>query len=309
MSSQVDFVVALAWPETYCKQASAWYDPLMRWIGFNRQGYYQVGHAAVVLVDGETGECSYFDFGRYHSPFGYGRVRSVWTDPELKVLTRADIQGGRLLNMHNLLTELSENPFCHGEGVLCAGCYAVSGVKSTQKRIKAMQEKGLWTYGPFARRGTNCSRFVRHVLLSSVSSWRKRWLLRLPWMVTPSPMYLVRLGDFGDRLQTEGVVHVPKECAWGEVLSEPNRPPDLPRTARWLSGEGAGSWYCISQVGTGFHIVRYDCQGREESRGIYVLDHTGFDASRAYELVCPSHYRSVSVRQENTLFCFSLQAF
>ena len=51
------FAIALAWPETLCKQAGAWYDYLLYYAGINRKGYYKVGHAAVVLVDDETQSC------------------------------------------------------------------------------------------------------------------------------------------------------------------------------------------------------------------------------------------------------------
>ena len=62
------FAIALAWPETQCKEAVAWYDGLMRMININKNGYYKVGHAAIVLVEDISGRCHYFDFGRYHAP-------------------------------------------------------------------------------------------------------------------------------------------------------------------------------------------------------------------------------------------------
>ena len=74
------FVVALAWPANMCRQAGAWYDGLMNLLGISKNHYYRVGHAALVLVKSETGECFYFDFGRYHSPFHHGRVRNATTD-------------------------------------------------------------------------------------------------------------------------------------------------------------------------------------------------------------------------------------
>ncbi|MDQ3395429.1 MAG: hypothetical protein M3512_15145, partial [Bacteroidota bacterium] len=66
------FAILLAWPETFCKQAGGWYDPLLSWLGISKNHYYRVGHAAVVLVNGFNGSLQYFDFGRYHSPYGYG---------------------------------------------------------------------------------------------------------------------------------------------------------------------------------------------------------------------------------------------
>ncbi len=71
------FAIAIAWPSTFCKQPGSWYDPLTLWLGVNYNHYYRVGHAAVVLIDPDKNKCHYFDFGRYHAPFQYGRVRNA----------------------------------------------------------------------------------------------------------------------------------------------------------------------------------------------------------------------------------------
>ncbi len=44
------FAIALAWPQTYCKQPGAWYDPITLLLGINKNNYYKVGHAALVLI-------------------------------------------------------------------------------------------------------------------------------------------------------------------------------------------------------------------------------------------------------------------
>ena len=82
------FAIAIAWPQTYCKQPGSWYDPLTALLGINRNNYYRAGHAALVLIDIQGKKCHYFDFGRYHSPFQHGRVRSAETDHDLKMFTR-----------------------------------------------------------------------------------------------------------------------------------------------------------------------------------------------------------------------------
>src|SRR6056297_275305 len=79
------FAIALAWPEAYCKQPGAWYDPLLLWLKINKNNFYKVGHAAVVLADVENRKFHYFDFGRYHAPYGHGRVRSATTDDDLTI--------------------------------------------------------------------------------------------------------------------------------------------------------------------------------------------------------------------------------
>ena len=48
------FALVLAWPETKCKQAGAWYDYPLQLMNLNKNGYYKIGHAAIVLIDDHT---------------------------------------------------------------------------------------------------------------------------------------------------------------------------------------------------------------------------------------------------------------
>jgi hypothetical protein len=53
--------IALAWPDTYCKKAGAWYDTPAEWLRISKNNYYKVGHAALVLIEKSSGNCNYFD--------------------------------------------------------------------------------------------------------------------------------------------------------------------------------------------------------------------------------------------------------
>jgi hypothetical protein len=108
------FAIALAWPDTFCKQAGAWYDFYMEKMGISTNNHYKVGHAAVVLINGQNGKCHYFDFGRYHAPFGYGRVRDGISDPDLRIKTKAIIRKSKTIeNFNAILNELYhiQDPF------------------------------------------------------------------------------------------------------------------------------------------------------------------------------------------------------
>ena len=100
--------LVLAWPKTKVKQAGAWYDALMTFFGFNKNGYYKAGHAALVLINDKTKSCTYSDFGRYQSPFGFGRVRTENTDCNLSISTKAIYRNGELQNAIQILTELEK---------------------------------------------------------------------------------------------------------------------------------------------------------------------------------------------------------
>ena len=45
------FAIAIAWPETLCKQASAWYDALLHHLSINKEGYYKVAAQSKHALD------------------------------------------------------------------------------------------------------------------------------------------------------------------------------------------------------------------------------------------------------------------
>lgn len=184
--------IALAWPETYCKQAGAWYDGLMNTIGISKNRYYKVGHAAVVLIENKTGNCFYFDFGRYHAPYGHGRVRDNETDHDLEILTKAQFNNnGEILNFGHILLEIAQNEVCHGIGTLHAS-YTKIIFKKAYQTAKCIQEKCPFEYGPFVWSGTNCSRFVRTVLLSGKPPFLHQLKITFPYTISPSPLVNVK---------------------------------------------------------------------------------------------------------------------
>ena len=201
--------IALAWPETFCKQAGSWYDHLMYMLGVNEKGYYKVGHAAIVLVDGASGLCHYFDFGRYHAPHGFGRVRSAKTDHDLIINTKAIIDENEIVNLDEILLELFNNPSTHGTGVIHGSQISVDFRKSFQLAME-LQGKDFIQYGPFVSMGTNCSRFVNSILRASCAGLSAKIVLGLPWMLTPTPIWNLKalrkeIVSVGEELDIEKV--------------------------------------------------------------------------------------------------------
>ncbi len=180
--------IVLAWPQTFCKQAGAWYDRVMYFLGINTGGYYKVGHAAIVLVDCSSGSCHYFDFGRYHAPQAKGRVRSAKTDHDLNIQTKAMVNGNEIINLEEILIELYNNPSTHGSGVIY-GAQTPIDFNRSYRLAKELQDDDFIPYGPFINRGTNCSRFVNNILRAGCTNIITKTALRLPWMLTPTPMW------------------------------------------------------------------------------------------------------------------------
>lgn len=191
MSKRDGFAIACAWPETFCKEPGSWYDKLMNDIGISQNGYYRVGHAALILVQKGTGICSYYDFGRYHAPQGFGRVRNSEHDHELHLRTKAIIIDNQISNLKQILTELHGNESGHGEGPLF-GTYTSIRYKKVHYKIQSMINDEFIKYGPFVPSGTNCSRFVNAVIRAGRPALDQHVLLKYPLTVSPTPMWNLR---------------------------------------------------------------------------------------------------------------------
>jgi hypothetical protein len=211
------FAIAIAWPETFCKQAGSWYDGIMNFLRISQNNYYKVGHAAIVLVNEDNGLCYYFDFGRYHAPFGSGRVRDQITDHDLEMETIARITDGHFDNFEEILDELKNNPACHGSGSICAE-YCALDFKKALVKAKSLQVNSPLRYGPFIWKGSNCSRFVRTIILSGYPSFFNYLLLFFPLTLTPTPIGNVRALKFFKQIQNiiirkdKGIAKMGSEC-------------------------------------------------------------------------------------------------
>lgn len=208
------FAIVLAWPETLCKQAGGWYEPITRFLGFNKNGYYKIGHAAIVLVNDQTGICQYFDFGRYHSPYGFGRVRSAFTDHDLKIETTAEILEHGIENLNEILTELYYNKSTHGTGPINATLTRIDYNAALEKTLQ-MQACEFIEYGPLLPKGTNCSRFVNTVALAGKPSFLEQMALTFPLTISPSPMW--NLTATGNQITIVGAPEISEEI----LLEEP----------------------------------------------------------------------------------------
>jgi hypothetical protein len=178
---QNDFLVTLAWPEGMVEGPGSWYDKFA-----STNGKYRVGHSAIVLINAVTKKALYFDFGRYHSPLGYGRVRDIETDPEVSLIN-AKIENNILLNIENILLQLSSMKATHGEGKMYASVISGINFNDAFSTAKSIQEKGMLVYGPFIIGGTNCSRFVADVIKASGPIFIKKLRLTFQFCISPSP--------------------------------------------------------------------------------------------------------------------------
>ena len=295
--------IALAWPDTYCKKAGAWYDTPAEWLKISNGNYYKVGHAALVLIEKTTGLCHYFDFGRYHSPHLHGRVRSAHTDHDLELNIRALFDDtGKLSNYEDILWELYNNESCHGTGKLHASYIDINFEKAFNK-AREMQTASPTVYGPFVPGGTNCSRFVNTVIVAGSPKWYYRMRLKYPTTISPTPKGNVKtlkhysvVGEDGVLIAHHGAPR--KGGLLPKVVPAPTKPQNLPENLHWLSGEGCGSWFYLNQEMDGIDIQRFSSDGKLECRGIFhQVSGPPFNIHEPFEVTYPSHCAEVHLIQ------------
>jgi len=180
-------IISLAWPDTKVAMEGKWYDVPLRWLGANKNGKYIAGHAAFLLVNHNNNKVYYFDYGRYHTPTKFGRVRDEVTDPDLGIKQEAIIREGGIENITELLMELYNNKACHGTGRLNAAVVKNIDFTKAYSKVKQMQNRGAINYGPFAVSGSTCSRLVAQVVLVSTNNWLTKLMIRLPYTLSVTP--------------------------------------------------------------------------------------------------------------------------
>ena len=305
------FAIALAWPETFCKLSGSWYDRITGLFGISQNHYYKVGHAALVLVDG-MGKCNYFDFGRYHAPYNHGRVRSEVTDHGLEIRTGASISydGKRIENLEDILTGLQYNAECHGEGAIHAS-YCQVNFELALKKALQLQDQSPIPYGPFLPNGTNCSRFVNACIYAGMPDLKYRLKLKFCVPLTPTP--LNNVNALSNKLIIPKLRQYEPFCPMPvadmqklkTTLPEPARPSNISGKAKWLSGEGAGSWFIIEEPKEGYDnrylVKRFDPEGNLECERLFsVINNNTLELNKPYRVEHISHCARVHIRQSGT---------
>jgi uncharacterized protein DUF6695 len=266
----------------------------------------------LVLIDNKNQKCHYFDFGRYHSPFQYGRVRSSDTDHELEINTIPLISenGTTIINYYEILRELQLNPACHGEGEIHAS-YCTINFQDAFNNANEMQHASPIPYGPFRYKGSNCSRFVNKTILAGNPSIRHKIKLNFFVPLTPTPINNVNSLKhkiiLPKRLKGIGFIplHKLEYSLLKSTLPQPLRNNKVPDNAQWLSGEGVGSWFDFNYRDGLLEVIRYAPTGEVECSGFYKSRSSEYFISiKKLNIDYPSNCKVVTLRNEDTKLMF-----
>ena len=314
------FAVAIAWPNFKGKQAGSWYDPIMRFLGINRDFHYKVGHASLVLINAQ-GNCYYFDCGRYEAPYQKGRIRDNLSDCGLTIQTKAILGPGKIANIEEILTEIQLKEACKGSGIL-KSAYCAIDFETAYSNAKCVQDNGIVPFGPFVRPGTNCCRFVQQAIINGNPDAKHTRKLKLLFPLLPKPSTIIGLlpnkvciperhelpGYQTVRHRFEGIQDTRKrynKTNVGGTLEKPVKPDIVPNDAQWLGGEVSGSWFHLSKMEEGYCITRYSENGNLECSGTFkVLSKSVFESSKPFSFTYLTHCGKATILQGNEVFEF-----
>ena len=320
-------ILTLAYPETIVMVSEEWFSPYLRFIGVGKKNYLRAGHAALVLIDKETGVLEYHDFGRYITSEPNGRVRGSDTDNELHFPLKADIENDDIKNLDNILEFLGTHPkLTHGEGKLVASICNAVNYKKARTHITKMQEKHFIRYAAFIKHACNCARFVTDTLIASVTDCKMKKNLENSKWFTPSTVGNVLLADTENHpyeVSETGVISEFKGSQKSENIRcfldklkdhkvnfigtlEPKPVDNLHEKAQWLSGIAAGAWFELHKVGhdVEYHFKRISPYGNIDIHDRFIVEDDTFEYDLEFEFIHYSNCKFFHVKQRGIIFRF-----
>ncbi|GGZ77338.1 DUF6695 family protein [Algibacter mikhailovii] len=321
-------ILTLAYPDTVVMVSKEWFSPYLKYIGIGKKNYLRAGHAALVLIEKETGVLEYYDFGRYITTESTGRVRGRDTDNELHFPMQASMAGDSIANINSILEFLATHPkLTHGEGKLVASVCNAVDYNLARSYITEMQNMHFVRYAAFIKNASNCARFVTDTLIASVTNASIRKKLKNSKWFTPSTIGNVLIAD------TEQYVYEVTEngmisqytgsknrenlrCFFDKLRNhepsvagslEPKAVAGLDDNAQWLSGIGSGAWYELYATSKQFEYRyrRISPYGNIDVDAIFILESDGFDYHSTFKIVHYSNCAFFHVEQSGEIFRFN----
>ncbi len=313
-------IIVLAFPDTFVKMSDELMCKILPLMGLGTRTHIKAGHAALVLIENKTGKAQYFDFGRYITPKGKGRVRGANTDVELEVPVTAIVEGGTLENLDELLLWLDAHPEkTHGSGRLVASLCSAINYEKALAYIHSLQNQGSVPYKAFGKIGSNCARFVTETILASTEDKTIIKYLKRNKKFTPSTVGNVEksASEEGVYQVLNGVIAPYNSTALRENLTNyfDKRVPTaytvedevvLPENVHFLEGTGSSAYFHLEILSEIKGIVRRFTEfGEQDFEGVTTFP-KDFSVMGNYRFVYDSNCAFCTLEQGNSHFRLEL---
>lgn len=290
-----DYAIILAWPDATIRGDEAWM-MMFKKLGIVKNLNFKVGHTGVVIVNHQTGEMCFYDFGRYIAPRGYGRARSRESDPLLRIELKADIQNRDIHNIEEIVHYFETLKHAmYGEGRLFFSVAKDINFDLAKAYGDRCVLEGTYPYGAVARNNNNCSRFITRMLMKSSRKYHYWHGINFPETIKASPVsnvvnacdsrmicsytpqegvktfrmnrwqsFWFLIKQLGDNVYSSRARLLPNDLIIGAV-EYGSKPISVPKQAKYLGGVGDGAWYFLLEKSDGqIEISRYNSRGQLE---------------------------------------------
>ncbi|ARV05338.1 hypothetical protein BTO04_00915 [Polaribacter sp. SA4-10] len=325
MQNSDGIIIILSYPDTIVRPAY-WELSSKIWplVGIGSKHGVQAGHAALLLIKKEHSEINYFDFGRYITTYGNGRVRCKETDPDIFISIKAEFEKGKLINLKEILLWVENYPEkTHGDGRLIASIHDEIDYNKAHNFIHQLIDKKEIPYGVFIKNGTNCARFVADTIIASSVNRKIVKQFKKSNLLTPSPIGNVIKGSTNNNIYTiynqkfndyknRSIVKEYSAFFLNKFEGEPNLiGTELPNkkafeleNGTWLGGIGSGAWFKIEeQIKTEtYKVSRYNTQGIKDFEANFTIDKTCFNHQNEHQFLHPTNCKEAIVNQNNKVY-------
>ena len=314
-------IIVLAFPDTFVKMSDELMCKLLPLVGLGTRTHIKAGHAALVLIENATGNAFYYDFGRYITPEGLGRVRGSETDAELEIPFKAIVKNTKLENLDEFLLWLDAHPEkTHGSGRLIASLNEHVCFEKAHDYITKLQEQGSVPYRAFGNIGSNCARFVTETILSSTEEKHVIKALKHNKKFTPSTVgnveksasdkvyhvYQGVVSDYNSTALRENLTNYFDKKVPKSYLQDGKDDIEVPEGAQLLTGIGSSAWFYLEKsTKSQVLITRYTATGIPDCKGIAEIP-SGFDITSVYTFVYDSNCAYCTIEQHGKKYRFDL---
>jgi hypothetical protein len=320
-------IIILSYPDTIVRPAY-WetFSAIWTKIGIGSTHAVQAGHAGLLLIKKNESEIKYFDFGRYITSYGNGRVRSYETDPELYIPLKATFNNNALTNLESILLWLEKHPAkTHGKGRLIASVNDQINYNTALNFTQKLIDKKEFPYGVFLKKGSNCARFVTDTIIHSCTKKSVQLKLKSSYLISPSPIGTILKGKTihqvykvqNQKIQeykNRSILKEYKATFFNKFANQLNlRGTELPdiktfnlENGTWLPGIGSGAWFKIEEYlnTSGYRISRYNKEGNKDFESFFDTHNRSFNFNQNYKFIHPTSCKEIHIEQNEQKFIF-----